>query len=95
MIRIFRISGASMEPDYHEGDFVIVRRSRMWQFKPGTPIAFLHPEYGMLIKKVDHSNAESQEIWVTGTNPRSIKSQTLGPISMKQVLGTVLARFRN
>ena len=24
MIRIFRVSGASMEPDYREGDFVLV-----------------------------------------------------------------------
>jgi hypothetical protein len=84
-----------MEPDYHEGDFVLVRRARMRQFKRGTPIAFIHPEYGMLIKRVDHSNIESQTVYVSGTNHRSIKSEAMGPIPIKQVLGTVLARFRN
>jgi hypothetical protein len=82
-----------MEPDYREGDFVLVLRARMWQIKRGTAIAFVHPEYGLLIKKVDH--LESQHVWVSGTNSRSVKSQTLGPISMKQILGTVVARFRN
>ena len=95
MIRIFRVSGASMEPDYREGDFVLVLRARMRQFKPGTPIAFMHPDYGLLIKKVDYSNLESKVVWVSGTNARSIRSQNLGPISVNQILGTVLARFRN
>ena len=67
MIRIFRVSGASMEPDYREGDFVLVLRARMRQFKPGTPIAFMHPDYGLLIKKVDYSNLESKVVWVSGT----------------------------
>lgn len=93
MIRILRVSGASMEPDYREGDFVLVLHVRMRQIKPGTAIAFLHPEYGLLIKKVDHF--ESQHVWVSGANSRSVKSQTLGPITMKQILGTVVARFRN
>jgi len=95
-IRIFRIAGRSMEPEFHDGDFVMVSRlpAHPRYVRPGTPIAFKHSRYGMLIKKVQTHNPALKMIWAAGTSRFGLRSDEIGPIPMKNVLGEVIGHVR-
>lgn len=95
-IRIFRIAGKSMEPEFRDGDFVLVSRlsAHPRYIRPGTPIAFKHSRYGMLIKKVRTHNPVLKTIWAAGTNRLSLRSDAIGPIPAKNVLGEVIGHVR-
>lgn len=95
-IKIFRVTGRSMEPEFREGDFVMVSKLplRTKYVRPGTHIAFIHSKYGMLIKKVQEYNPVRKLLWATGTSRFSIPSDEIGPIPVKNVLGEVIGHVR-
>lgn len=95
-IKIFRVAGRSMEPEFREGDFVMVSKLplRPKYVRPGTHIAFVNSKYGMLIKKVQEYNPARKLLWATGTSPFSIHGDEIGPIPVKNVLGEVIGHVR-
>jgi hypothetical protein len=95
-IEIFRVAGRSMEPEFREGDFVMVSKLPLKPkyVRPGTHIAFVHSKYGMLIKKVQEYNPELKLLWATGTSRFSIPTHEIGPIPVKNVLGEVVGHVR-
>ena len=54
MLRLFRIHGHSLEPEYQSGDFVLVSKIPFLFHPPeaGEVIGFKHPAFGLLIKQI-------------------------------------------
>jgi nickel-type superoxide dismutase maturation protease len=94
MLRILKITGNSMSPDFNEGDFVVVATLPfvLRRVRPGDVIVFEHGLYGTLIKRI--SAIENDGIVVTGTREDSLDSRRLGPIDPARVGGKVLLHIR-
>jgi signal peptidase I len=92
MLRLFRIRGHSLAPEYQPGDFVVVSKIPFYFHPPGIGdvIAFKHPTYGLMIKAVSHYDPLSRLVAVCGTHPNSIDSQEFGPIPYQRVIGKIL-----
>lgn len=94
MIQIMRVSGNSLAPDFHEGDFVVIVKIPFFlhikRIKSGDVIVFSHPDYGIMVKRVESIFPVSGEIWVQGNHPSSIDSRQFGPIQQKDVIGKII-----
>ena len=96
MLRVFRIKGDSLYPEYRNGDYVITAWSPLAfkRLKLGDIIAFKHPQYGLLIKQVVRILHSQQMLEVRGTVLESVDSRSFGPIPMHIVLGRVIWHFK-
>ena len=91
MLRIIKVTGKSLSPEYQAGDYVILTTPPFFfnSLKPGDMVVFRHPEHGTLIKKVEHFSPEQGTIFVVGSHPTSIDSRQFGPIRKKDLIGKV------
>jgi len=80
MLRVFRVKGDSLYPEYRNGDYVITAWSPLAfkRLKLGDIIAFKHPQYGLLIKQVVRILHSQQLLEVRGMILESIDSRTFG-----------------
>ena len=95
MLRIHKVSGDSMSPDFQEGDFVILITAPLFlkRLKIGDTIIFGHKLYGTLIKRIASFDPETAEVYVEGTQPDSLDSHRLGTIRPEAIRGKVVAHF--
>ena len=95
MLRLLRITGHSLGPDYRPGDFVLLGTAPWWRrrLRPGQVVAFRHPEHGLLIKRIVRL-LPGGDVWVEGDHPASLDSRRFGPVPPEAVLGRVLAHIR-
>jgi signal peptidase I len=91
MLRILRVQGESLSPEYEEGDFVVVTTLPFLirRLKAGDVIVFKDGYYGTLIKRIDSFDAEGG-IFVSGTHAHSLDSRLLGPVRAEAVTGKVI-----
>jgi signal peptidase I len=95
MLRLLKITGDSLTPEFQEGDFVLISKIP-FLFSPASPgdiIAFKQPGYGLLIKRIQHITSESL-INVIGTRPESIDSRVFGLVRREDILGKVIWHIR-
>jgi signal peptidase I len=95
MLKLLKISGDSLTPDYQDGDFVIISKIPFF-FKPpthGDVVAFHQPGYGLLIKRIE-SIRPNGEVDVIGSHPESIDSRVFGAIRREDILGKVVWHIR-
>ena len=92
MLRLFRIDGHSLSPQYQPGDFVLVSKIPFLFHPPraGEIVAFRHPAFGLLIKRVTHFDPATRLLTVHGAHPDSVDSREFGPIPLERVNGKVL-----
>ncbi len=88
MIRILRVQGDSLSPEYSDGDFVVVSTKSL-RLRVGDTVVFRHPIYGTLIKRVEHIEPNG-ELWVVGSHPNSVDSRSFGTVPRAAVVGRVL-----
>ncbi len=98
MLKIIRVTGNSLSPEFQEGDFVVLV-TLAWRslrnpflfnsLKRGDVLVFRHNQYGTMIKKFDHFQGDDQ-LYVTGTHPHSVDSTQFGPIEKETLIGKVL-----
>ncbi len=95
MLRIFRVSGESLTPEYQHGDFVLVSKIPFLFHPPieGDVIAFHQPGYGLLIKRVQAID-EIGGITVLGTQLDSTDSRVFGAVQRKDIIGKVIWHIR-
>ena len=92
MLSLLKVSGDSLSPVYHDGDFVLVAKIPLL-FKSlhrGDVVAFHHAVYGTMIKKIEEITPDGERILVTGTHHNSVDSTQFGPISRKTLIGKVI-----
>ena len=92
MLKFVKVSGNSLEPEYREGDYVMVITFPFFHFKRGDTVVFHHPNYGMMIKKIER--VDSDKIYVVGIHTDSIDSRQFGPINPKSVVGKVIWQIK-
>lgn len=98
MIKIIKVTGNSLSPEFREGDFVVLA-TKAWRFlrspfffslKPGDVLVFRHEEHGTMIKKFDHYEDNGDKLFVIGTHHHSVDSSQFGPIEKEALIGKVL-----
>lgn len=95
MLRVLKVTGDSLEPDYRSGDYVVVARipAALRRLRPGDVVAFRHPAYGLMIKRIVRLEAENSALYVVGTHPNSVDSRSFGPVAVESVIGKVVWRI--
>lgn len=90
MLKLLKISGDSLAPEYQIGDFVMISKIPFLFIppSPGDIIAFRQPGYGLLIKCIQQITADG-ELIVVGSHPESVDSREFGPIKKENILGKV------
>ena len=95
MLRIHKVTGDSMSPDFQDGDFVVLTTVPFFlnRLKVGDIIIFEHKLYGKLIKRIASFDPETAEAYVEGTQSDSLDSLRLGTIRRDAIRGKVIAHF--
>lgn len=94
MLRLLKVTGDSLTPEYQGGDFVLVSKIP-FLFSPPAPgdvVAFHQPGYGTLIKRI-HDITPDGKLDVMGSHPGSVDSRVFGPIHRANLLGKVIWHF--
>jgi nickel-type superoxide dismutase maturation protease len=96
MLRLVRVTGSSLSPQYREGDFVLISKIPFLfgALQAGDVVVFRHPLYGLLIKQVREVSPDGRELFVVGTQENSIDSRIFGTISRRSLLGKVIWHLR-
>jgi signal peptidase I len=96
MLKIIRVSGNSLTPEYQEGDFVLVVKIPFFSFhiSPGDVVIFEHPIHGMLIKRVQSIDGQKNEVFVMGNQTASLDSRHFGPVNIKSIKGKLVWHIR-
>jgi phage repressor protein C with HTH and peptisase S24 domain len=95
MLKLLKVTGDSLRPEYQDGDFVVISKIP-FLFVPPSPgdiIAFRQPGYGLLIKRVQQITADGG-VNVIGYHPESIDSRVFGPVRKEYILGKVIWHIR-
>lgn len=96
MLKLLKIRGDSLAPEFQNGDFVIISKIP-FLFAPPSPgdiVAFQQPGYGLLIKRVQ-SVALDGGMTVVGSHPDSIDSREFGPVNQSNISGKVIWHIRH
>ena len=95
MLRIHKVTGDSMSPDFQDGDYVVLATLPFFlkRLKVGDTIIFENKNYGTLIKRIASFDSESAEAYVEGANPASLDSRRLGTVRRDAIRGKVIAHF--
>jgi nickel-type superoxide dismutase maturation protease len=96
LLRILKVRGASLAPEFQEGDFVVVSKIPFLfrHPRPGEVVAFRQPQYGTMLKRVTGLSPDGEELIVLGDHPWSTDSRSFGPVRREAVLGKVILHVR-
>jgi phage repressor protein C with HTH and peptisase S24 domain len=95
MLRVLKVAGDSLAPEYQQGDFVLVSKIPFLFIPPshGNVIAFRQPGYGLLIKRIENISSDGG-VNVIGTHPDSIDSRVFGTVRRGDIIGKVIWHIR-
>ena len=96
MMRLLKVRGASLWPDFREGDYVLTAGVPFpaRKIQAGDVIVFCQPGYGTLIKRVQRVLDNGQAYDVRGTQIYSSDSRNFGPVPRSHVSGKVVWHIR-
>ena len=92
MLRVIKVTGDSLSPDYREGDYVVITTVPFFlhRIQVGDVIIFRQPTYGTLIKKVEHVEGDGDKFFVVGAHPDSVDSRRFGQVDRHALIGRVI-----
>ena len=95
-MRLLKVRGDSLWPDFREGDYVLAAGVPfpVRKIKAGDVIVFRQSGYGTLIKRVHRVLDSGQAFDVRGTQIYSSDSRNFGPVLRGHVSGKVVWHFR-
>jgi nickel-type superoxide dismutase maturation protease len=96
MLRLIKVAGNSLWPEYREGDFVLIVKIPFLflHYRAGDVVVFHHALYGTLIKKVAHIQSQDGGLFVVGNHPDSVDSRQFGAVLPQAILGKVIWHIR-
>ena len=96
MLRLLKVMGESLAPEYSQGDFVLVSKIPILfgRLKTGDVVVLKHRAYGLMIKMVDRMDLPADRIYVVGLQEDSVDSRTFGPVGKKDLAGKVFWHIR-
>ena len=96
MLRLLKVRGQSLYPDFKAGDYVLAARvpfpSR--SIRAGDVIVFRQKGYGTLVKRVNQVLDNGRAFDVRGTQISSTDSRDFGPVTRAQVSAKVIWHIR-
>ncbi len=97
MLRLLRVRGQSLAPDYREGDYVLAAKVPFpsGKIRVGDVIVFDQPGYGKLIKRVRRVLDDGGAFEVRGTQVESTDSRNFGIVPADRVSGKVIWHIRH
>lgn len=92
MLRLLKIRGNSLHPDFRDGDYVLAASSPFpsGKIRAGDVIVFRQPGYGLLVKRVRRVLDNGTAFEVRGTQIESTDSRNFGPVQRERVSGKVI-----
>lgn len=92
MLRVIKVTGDSLSPDYREGDYVVITTIPFFlnRIQAGDVIVFQQPTFGTLIKKVAQVESAGDRFYVVGAHPGSVDSRRFGPVYRQALIGRVI-----
>jgi phage repressor protein C with HTH and peptisase S24 domain len=92
MLKLIKVTGNSLAPEYTDGDFLVTTHLSfvIRALESGDIVVFKHPVYGTMVKQIEGIDSQSGEIFVVGTHPESTDSRIFGPIPQSWLTGKVL-----
>lgn len=96
VLRLLKIRGHSMYPDFRQGDFVLVARFPFpsGKIRVGDVVVLRQPGVGQLIKRVHRVLDAGRAYAVRGTQIDSTDSRSFGPVPSEGILGRVIWHIR-
>jgi nickel-type superoxide dismutase maturation protease len=96
MLRLIKVAGNSLWPEYREGDFVLIVKIpfSFLRYQVGDVVVFRHALYGTLIKRVEHIQPQDGGLFVVGNHPDSVDSRRFGAVLPQAILGKVIWHVR-
>ena len=96
MLRLIKVAGNSLWPQYREGDFVLIVKIpfSILRYQVGDVVVFRHALYGTLIKRVEHIQPQDGGLFVVGNHPDSVDSRRFGAVLPQAILGKVIWHIR-
>ena len=96
MLRLIKVTGDSLYPEYQNGDFVITSKIPVLfgSLRTGDVVVFVHQPYGLLIKRIERVDDTESRFFVVGTQLHSVDSREFGWINRREILGKVLYHTR-
>jgi signal peptidase I len=92
MLRLIKIRGHSLHPDYQDGDYVLVARVPFpsGKIRAGDVILFHQPGYPLMIKRVHRVLEGGKSYEVRGTQIDSTDSRNFGSVPKELVAEKVI-----
>ena len=96
MLRLHKIQGHSLHPEFREGEFVLAAGVPFpsGKIRTGDVIIFRQPGYGKLIERVKRVLDDGHAFDVCGTQIESTDSRDFGPVPLENVSGKVVWHIR-
>jgi signal peptidase I len=96
MLRLLKIKGHSLFPDFREGDYVLTVKFPFpsGKIREGDVIIFHQPGYQRMIKRVHQVLNGGHAFIVRGTQVDSTDSRNFGPVDSENVTGKVIWHIR-
>lgn len=79
-----------MEPDLPNGSYALFGPALVP--RTGKTVLIEHDAFGLIVKRI--IAISDQVFTIAGTDPRSTSSEKLGPITKRQIKGTLWMRFK-
>lgn len=92
MLRVIKVTGESLSPEYQEGDYVVVTTIPFFlnRIRAGDIIVFQQSPYGTMVKRVEQVLQEGKQYFVIGAHPQSVDSRQFGPVSKEALIGKLI-----
>lgn len=97
MLRLLKVRGNSLCPDFLEGDYVLSAKVPFpaGRIRAGDVIVFRQPGYNtLMIKRVDQVLDQGKSFRVRGTQIDSTDSRDFGPVARDHLIGRVIWHIR-
>jgi phage repressor protein C with HTH and peptisase S24 domain len=91
MIKIFQVSGLSMQPLYPDKSFIIILK-RFFKIKIGNIYVIKHPDYGFIIKRL--IDFDSEKYWFSSNNKLGMDHNSIGPKFKSDLVGKVILNLK-
>jgi phage repressor protein C with HTH and peptisase S24 domain len=92
MLRLIKVTGDSLYPEYGSGDFVITSKIPVLfgSLRTGDVVVLFRQPYGLLVKRIERIEPGGKRMFVLGTQLHSVDSRRFGWVDRKEIIGKVL-----
>lgn len=95
MLRVFRVTGKSMEPTLYESDYVLACR-HLLSIRLGRMVVVKLPNFPIMIKRINKVDSSLNRFRLQGDNAsQSLPSDSMGWCTKEHILGVVFFCIKN